>query len=75
MFVRRIGQLYKPFTPTELSYKISVTVELLSRPSHEIEIVIDSHGNGLDPRRMFKKQDVNIQVLGAGKKNFKYVEL
>lgn len=50
-------------------------MELLSRPSHEIEIVIDSHGNCLDPRRMFKKQEVNIQVLGAGKKNFKYVEL
>ena len=50
-------------------------MEPLSCPSHEIEIVMHSHGNGLDPRRMFKKQEVNIQVLGAGKKNFKYVEL
>ena len=35
----------------------------------KIEIVMDSHGNGLDPRRMYKNQDVNVHVLGAGKKN------
>ena len=60
----------KPSTRTELSSEISVSKEPLSHAAHKIEIVMDSHGNGLDPRRMYKNQDVNINVLGAGKKNF-----
>ena len=59
----------KPSTATELSSEISVSKEPLSHPAHRIEIVMDSHGNGLEPRRMYKNQDVNIHVLGAGKKN------
>lgn len=59
----------KPSTATELSREISVSKESLSHPAHKIEIVMDSHGNGLDPRRMYKNQDVNVHVLGAGKKN------
>ena len=59
----------KPSTATMLSSEISVSKEPLSHPAHKIEIVMDSHGNGLEPRRMYKNQDVNIHVLGAGKKN------
>lgn len=55
--------------PTEHPNEISEPTKPLSRPSHKIEIVMDSHGNGIDPRRMYKNQDINIHVLGAGKKN------
>ena len=59
----------KPSIATELSREISVSKEPLSHPARKIEIVMDSHGNGLDPRKMCEKQEVNIHVLGVGKKN------
>jgi hypothetical protein len=35
---------------------------------NKIEMIMDSHGNSPDPRKMYKNQDLNIHVLRPGKK-------
>jgi len=41
----------------------------LKKRSHEVELVIDSHGNGIQANRMYRNKDFNINVLGPNKKN------
>jgi hypothetical protein len=36
-----------------------------------IEIIIDSHGNGLDPKWIYKHKNLKLTILGPGKKNIK----
>jgi hypothetical protein len=38
------------------------SVSYHSKPCHKIEIIMDFHGNGLEPRKMYKNQDLNIHV-------------
>ena len=41
------------------------------KSAHKVEIVMDSHGNGIEAKKLYKHQDVNIIVLGKGLKNIK----
>ena len=41
------------------------------KSAHKVEIVMDSHGNGIEAKKLYKHQDVNITVLGKGLKNIK----
>lgn len=43
--------------------------KIQKKKSHEVMLVIDSHGNGIVPKRAFEDVDFNLSVLGPGKKN------
>ena len=42
-----------------------------TRKAHKVEILIDSHGNGLQEKKMYRNQDIKINVLGPSSKNIK----
>ncbi|CAG2252865.1 unnamed protein product [Mytilus edulis] len=48
---------------TELKAPIS------NQPHCEIRFVMDSHGNGIDPKRIYKNKDAELIILGKGEKS------
>jgi len=64
------GQLSEVSTiSTSNRFSVLGEVNVGKIKSHNIELIIDSHGNGLQAEKIYKNKDFNVSILGPSKKN------